>query len=87
VAAECGDADDKADLDGGPDHAAGIGHEARRDLDVARAQVEAAKQRLALLSRGPRPEEVASACVFLASDLSTGITGEDVNVSAGLVMY
>ncbi len=33
------------------------------------------------------PEEVADVCAFLASDQSTSITGEDLNVSAGVVMY
>ncbi len=33
------------------------------------------------------PEEVADVCAFLASDHSTSITGEDLNVSAGVVMY
>ena len=33
------------------------------------------------------PEEVANTALFLASDMSTGTTGEDVNVSAGVVMY
>lgn len=39
------------------------------------------------LKRPTRPEEVASACVFLASDASAGVTGEDMNISGGLVMY
>jgi NAD(P)-dependent dehydrogenase (short-subunit alcohol dehydrogenase family) len=33
------------------------------------------------------PEEVAQAVVFLASDRSSAITGEDLNVSVGAVMY
>jgi len=41
----------------------------------------------AALKRTTEPHEVADACVFLASDLATGITGEDMNVSAGLIMY
>ena len=32
-------------------------------------------------------EEIAGTCVFLASDAASGITGQDINVSAGLVMY
>ncbi len=32
-------------------------------------------------------DEVARTCVFLASDAASGITGEDINVAAGLVMY
>jgi NAD(P)-dependent dehydrogenase (short-subunit alcohol dehydrogenase family) len=41
----------------------------------------------AALKRPTQAEEVAAACVFLASDASSAITGEDLNVSAGLVMY
>jgi NAD(P)-dependent dehydrogenase (short-subunit alcohol dehydrogenase family) len=41
----------------------------------------------AALKRPTRAEEVAAACVFLAADAGSGITGEDMNVSAGLVMY
>jgi NAD(P)-dependent dehydrogenase (short-subunit alcohol dehydrogenase family) len=41
----------------------------------------------AALKRPTLPEEVAAACVFLAGDAGSGITGEDMNVSAGLVMY
>ncbi len=33
------------------------------------------------------PEDVANTAVFLASDLAKSITGEDINVSAGVVMY
>ena len=32
-------------------------------------------------------DEIASAAVFLASDASAGITGEDLNVSGGMAMY
>ena len=39
------------------------------------------------LRRIPGEDEVAAACLFLASDQSSAITGEDLNVSAGLVMY
>ncbi|HKV88786.1 MAG TPA: SDR family NAD(P)-dependent oxidoreductase [Candidatus Dormibacteraeota bacterium] len=41
----------------------------------------------AALKRPTQPEEVAAACVFLAGDAGAGVTGEDMNVSAGLVMY
>jgi NAD(P)-dependent dehydrogenase (short-subunit alcohol dehydrogenase family) len=41
----------------------------------------------AALKRLTKPEEVAAACVFLAGDAGSAITGEDMNVSAGLVMY
>jgi NAD(P)-dependent dehydrogenase (short-subunit alcohol dehydrogenase family) len=41
----------------------------------------------AALKRPTQPDEVAAACLFLAGDESSGITGEDMNVTAGLVMY
>jgi NAD(P)-dependent dehydrogenase (short-subunit alcohol dehydrogenase family) len=33
------------------------------------------------------PDDVAKVAVFLASDRAASITGEDVNVSAGMTMY
>lgn len=39
------------------------------------------------LRRMVAADEVAAACVFLASDQAAAITGEDLNVSAGSVMY
>jgi NAD(P)-dependent dehydrogenase (short-subunit alcohol dehydrogenase family) len=39
------------------------------------------------LERLVEAEEVADACAFLASDAAKSITGEDLNVSAGVVMY
>jgi NAD(P)-dependent dehydrogenase (short-subunit alcohol dehydrogenase family) len=39
------------------------------------------------LGRMVTPDDVAGAVVFLASDVASGITGEDLNVSAGTVMY
>jgi len=39
------------------------------------------------LRRMVEAEEVAAACAFLASDDSAAVTGEDLNVTAGVVMY
>lgn len=39
------------------------------------------------LGRLTSPAEVAAAVVFLASDAASGITGADLNVNAGVVMY
>ena len=39
------------------------------------------------LGRLVEAEEVARACAFLASDGAASITGEDLNVTAGVVMY
>jgi len=39
------------------------------------------------LGRLTSPTEVAAVVVFLASEAATGITGADVNVNAGVVMY
>ena len=51
--------------------------------DEARREHEAP----AALQRLVRAEEVARTCVFLASEAASAITGEDLNVSAGAVMY
>ena len=37
------------------------------------------------LKRGGQPEDVANACVFLASDMSSYITGQVLNVDGGLL--
>lgn len=42
---------------------------------------------LAPLRRFVSPEDVAETVLFLASDTAAGITGTDVNVTAGVVMY
>jgi len=37
------------------------------------------------LKRGGRPEDIANACVFLASDLSAYVTGQVLNVDGGML--
>jgi len=37
------------------------------------------------LKRGGKPEDVANLCLFLASDLSTFITGQVINVDGGML--
>ncbi|MBM3811834.1 MAG: SDR family oxidoreductase [Acidimicrobiia bacterium] len=39
------------------------------------------------LNRRVMPEEVAGVCLFLASHLSDGMTGQTLNVDGGLVLY
>jgi 3-oxoacyl-[acyl-carrier protein] reductase len=39
------------------------------------------------LQRRLRPIDVANVCLFLAGDLSNGMTGQTVNVDGGLIMY
>jgi len=51
--------------------------------EAVRAEVDG----LSPLRRMVRAEEVAAACVFLACGGSASITGEDLNVTAGVVMY
>ena len=51
--------------------------------EAARAEMTA----LTPLRRVVDAEEVAAACVFLASGGSAAITGEDLIVTAGVVMY
>ncbi len=54
---------------------------------IAEEAVRAEVTGLSPLGRMVRPEEVAAACVYLASDGAAAITGEDLNVTAGVVMY
>ena len=58
---------------------------AARGITVEAVRAEA--DGLSPLRRMVRAEEVAAACVFLASGGSASITGEDLNVTAGVVMY
>jgi 3-oxoacyl-[acyl-carrier protein] reductase len=37
------------------------------------------------LKRGGTPEDVANACVFLASDLSAYVTGQTLHVDGGML--
>jgi 3-oxoacyl-[acyl-carrier protein] reductase len=37
------------------------------------------------LKRGGTPEDVANLCLFLASDLSSYITGQVINVDGGML--
>ena len=37
------------------------------------------------LKRGGSPEDIANACVFLASDLSAYVTGQTLNVDGGML--
>src|SRR5258706_7097613 len=60
------------------------------DVKTYGISAEAALHRItepAALKSLVAPEDVAAACVFLASPASASITGEDLNVSAGIVMY
>jgi 3-oxoacyl-[acyl-carrier protein] reductase len=38
------------------------------------------------LKRGGTPDDVANLCLFLASDMSTYITGQTINVDGGMLM-
>jgi len=52
-------------------------------VDEARSRFTASSP----LNRLVSPNDIADAVVFLASDRAASITGEDLNVSAGTVMY
>jgi NAD(P)-dependent dehydrogenase (short-subunit alcohol dehydrogenase family) len=54
---------------------------------IAEETVRSEVTGLSPLGRMVRPEEVAAACVYLGSDGSAAVTGEDVNVTAGVAMY
>ena len=54
---------------------------------ITAEQARAEMDGMSPLRRMVTAEEVAAACVFLASGGSASITGEDLNVTAGVVMY
>lgn len=56
-----------------------------REVDVE--QLENEFKKISPLNRFVKASEIAATTVFLASDCGIGITGEDVNVSSGVVMY
>ncbi|MEX1126648.1 MAG: SDR family oxidoreductase [Acidimicrobiia bacterium] len=53
------------------------------DVDEVRGEFEAE----AALGRLTEPVDVARTAVFLASEAANGITGADINVNSGVVMY
>ncbi len=55
--------------------------------NVSKEQLANEFKKASPLHRFVRPADIAATTVFLASDHGGGITGEDVNVSAGVVMY
>lgn len=62
------------------------------DNIVARTQMTEAQARETLEKMSPQqrlitPEEVAAVTVFLAQDISHGITGQAINVDGGMVMW
>ena len=62
------------------------------DNIVARTQMTGAQARETLEKTSPQqrlitPEEVAAVTVFLAQDISYGITGQAINVDGGMVMF
>ncbi len=54
---------------------------------ISEEQARAAFTGASPLGRLVEAAEVAAACAFLASDDSAAVTGEDLNVAAGVVMY
>jgi NAD(P)-dependent dehydrogenase (short-subunit alcohol dehydrogenase family) len=56
-------------------------------LGISEDEARDAFTRSAPLGRLVSADEVARACAFLASDQAAAITGEDLNVTAGVVMY
>jgi NAD(P)-dependent dehydrogenase (short-subunit alcohol dehydrogenase family) len=58
-----------------------------RAREVPPEQVRAEFETQSPLGRLTFPSEVAAAAVFLASEAASGITGADLNVNAGVVMY
>jgi 3-oxoacyl-[acyl-carrier protein] reductase len=61
--------------------------EVEREKEVATPEQMASIVAQQSLQRRLQPIDVARVCVFLASELSDGMTGQIVNVDGGLVMY
>lgn len=74
----------------GPVEGERIGRVLREMASSQKISVEDARRlflRDSPLARMTPPADIASAALFLASDLSGSTTGEDFNVSGGIVMY
>lgn len=54
---------------------------------ITEEQARAALTEASPLGRMVEAAEVAHACAYLASDNSAAVTGEDLNVTAGVIMY
>jgi NAD(P)-dependent dehydrogenase (short-subunit alcohol dehydrogenase family) len=54
---------------------------------ITEAEARASFTAASPLARLVEADEVAAACAYLASDAAASITGEDLNVNAGVVMY
>jgi NAD(P)-dependent dehydrogenase (short-subunit alcohol dehydrogenase family) len=54
---------------------------------ITEEQARAALTEASPLGRMVEAAEVAQACAYLASENSAAVTGEDLNVTAGVVMY
>jgi NAD(P)-dependent dehydrogenase (short-subunit alcohol dehydrogenase family) len=54
---------------------------------ITEAEARASFTAASPLNRLVEADEVAATCSFLASDAAASITGEDLNVNAGVVMY
>jgi 3-oxoacyl-[acyl-carrier protein] reductase len=61
--------------------------EVEREKEVATPEQMAAIVAQQSLERRLVPIDIARVCVFLASELSDGMTGQTVNVDGGLMMY
>ncbi|HEY6634658.1 MAG TPA: SDR family oxidoreductase, partial [Acidimicrobiia bacterium] len=58
-----------------------------RGRGVSSAEVRAEMEAEAAMNRLTDPGDVAKVALFLASDEANGITGADINVNSGAVMY
>lgn len=55
--------------------------------NVSAQEMTAKWQQMVPTGKFISPENIAQGVLFLASDRSSGTTGEDLNISGGLVMY
>jgi NAD(P)-dependent dehydrogenase (short-subunit alcohol dehydrogenase family) len=64
-----------------------LGEELTAKLGITSQELDRATRETILLRRPQLPDEVAAAALFLASEDSSAVTGQAINVDGGFVFY